>query len=137
MKVILLAQLGHFGDEFVFITHDEYILTFSNFQQTVSAKWASHDRIGKKPVCEFLGSELRKISMDVILDIMLGVKPKKQLKVIERLVETGFVCKLVINQRPVGKHKWKIVKMSEAWNCILKKGELAQATVSLEFEEYL
>lgn len=132
-----MAKVGSFGKVLVFKTNDKSILTFNEFKQTVSARWAKHEQIGKKPKSEFLGADLREVSFAIELNAMLGVKPRKQLEKIEKAIENGTVENLVIGGKKVGKNKWKITNMSESWNCIMSKGELVQASCQITMEEYV
>ena len=132
-----MAKIGNFGKLIVFETSDSRILNFNNFQRTVSASWQSHERIGKKPLSEFAGPELQEITFSVTLNAQYGIQPRKVLENLEKAVETGQVELLIIGAAKIGKNRWKIVKMSEAWETILNRGELLKATVNLTVEEYL
>ena len=37
----------------------------------------------------------------------------------------------------MGKHKWRITDISEEWETIYNRGELARAKVSVTMQEYL
>jgi hypothetical protein len=56
---------------------------------------------------------------------------------IENAIEKGQVESLVIGAAKVGKNKWKITQMTEAWDTVMNKGELLKATLNLSLEEYL
>ena len=131
-----MSQIGNWGKTIIFSTDEKKILTFNGFTQDITAKWANHDIIGEKPKSEFLGPELRQISMKISLNAIHGVKPRKTLDTLESCVETGKHAPLVIGGKKVGKNDWKITKISEAWNTIYSKGELVQADVTLSLEEY-
>lgn len=132
-----MGKIGNLGKSIVFSTSDSKILNFSNFKQAVSGRWATHDRILKKPRSEFLGPDLRQITFNVTLSAVHGVKPRKIIETMEFMVENGLVEKLVIGGKKVGKNLWKILTISEAWDVIMSKGELMQATLSVTLEEYL
>lgn len=132
-----MAQIGNFGKLIVFETSDSKVLNFNNFQKTVSANWGKHERIGKKPRSEFLNPELQSITFTIVLNAQHGVRPRKTLESIERAIESGRVESLVIGAAKVGKNKWKITQMSEAWDTILSHGELMKASLNLTLEEYL
>jgi phage protein U len=129
--------IGNLGKLITFKTSDKKILTFSNMQQNVSGRWSSHNRIMRKPLSEFNGSDLRSITFTIHLDAMLGVKPRKIFEKIEKAVEKGHVYPLVVGGKKVGKNKWKITKISEKWDVIYNGGELAKASLDLSLEEYL
>ena len=132
-----MAQIGNFGKLIVFETSDSKVLNFNNFQKTVSANWGQHERIGKKPLSEFLNPELQGITFTVTLNAQHGVRPRKTLENIEKAIESGRVESLIIGAGKIGKNKWKITQMSEAWDTILSHGELMKATLNLTLEEYL
>ena len=43
-----MGRIGNFGKLIVFETSDSRILNFTDYQRTISANWAKHERIGKK-----------------------------------------------------------------------------------------
>lgn len=120
-----------------FRVNDSRVFTFQNLKREVSASWSTMERIGQKPLSEFNGPDLQTISFDITLDASLGVKPRYLLGVLERMVEAGEVNTLVIGKNKVGKNKWVITKSSEAWEVVLRGGELYRASVSLTLQEYL
>lgn len=132
-----MAQIGSFGKLIVFETSDSRVLNFKDFQKTVSANWGKHERIGKKPLSEFLNPQLQGITFTVTLNAQHGVRPRKTLENIENAIESGRVESLVVGAGKVGKNKWKITQMSETWDTILSHGELMKATLNLTLEEYL
>ncbi|RDY26744.1 phage tail protein [Lachnotalea glycerini] len=129
--------IGNLGKLITFQTSDQRILTFSDMQQNVSGRWSTHNRIMRKPFGEFNGAELRSITFTINLDAMLGVRPRKTLEQIEKAVENGLTYPLIIGGKKVGKNKWAITKLSEKWDVIYQKGELAKATLNLSLTEYL
>lgn len=132
-----MAKIGNFGKLIVFSVSNKKILTFEKLSQSITGKWNNHARIGNKPKSEFLGADLRSVSFTITLHAQHGVKPRKTMEAIEKAIETGRVEKLVIGGKAVGTNKWKITNMSESWDVVLSKGELAKATLSLTLEEYV
>lgn len=132
-----MAKIGNFGKLIVFETSDSRVLNFNDFQKTVSANWGKHDRIGKKPLSEFLNPELQTLTFTITLNAQHGVRPRKTMESIENAIEKGQVESLVIGAAKVGKNKWKITQMTEAWDTVMNKGELLKATLNLSLEEYL
>lgn len=131
-----MATIGSFGKELIFKVSSKQVLTFSNFTQEISARWSNTAPIMRKPISEFNGPELRKITFTMIFDISLGVKPRNMLRKLERIVGKGIVEYLVVGKSRVGFNKWKITKSSEKWDVILSHGELARAKVDVTLEEY-
>jgi len=132
-----MSEIGNLGKVIVFSTSDKKILSFTDFTQSVSGRWATHERILKKAQSEYLGPGLRSISFKISLNALHGVKPRKTMEAMENMVEKGTAERLVIGKKKVGKYKWKMTSISEAWDTILDKGELMKATVSITLEEYL
>lgn len=120
-----------------FRVNDNKVFTFSNMKREVSASWNTMERIGQKPISEFSGPNLQTISLDITLDASLGVRPRQMLEILERMTESGQANELVIGRKMVGKNKWVITKCSQAWDVILRGGELYRANVSISLQEYL
>lgn len=132
-----MAKIGSLGKTIIFSTSDKKILTFSDLTQTVTGRWATHERIQKKPQSEFLGPGLRNITFKITLNAAHGVKPRKTMEAMEKMVEKGTVENFVLGGKRIGKYKWKMTSLSETWDTVMNKGELLKATVSITLEEYL
>jgi len=51
--------------------------------------------------------------------------------------ESPQVDYLVIGGTPLSQHPFKLKEVSEEWNTVMSRGELAECMVSLTVEEYL
>ena len=129
-------KIGAFGTSLIFRISDNQMLTFRNMKREVTWSWGIMERIGEKPLPYFQGPNLQTITMEIILDATLGIRPAKLLEMIEGLVESGQAEFLVIGRRKIGKNRWVITKSSEARNTILSGGELLKATANLTLQEY-
>ena len=129
-------KVGAFGNQLVFRVSDRMVLTFKNLKREVKANWGSMDRIGQKPISFFQGPDLQSVTLEIVLDASLGIRPRKILNKISQMVETGQAETLIIGRQRVGSGKWVITKCSETWDVILQKGELYRATLSLTLQEY-
>ena len=89
-----------------------------------------------KPKQEFLGADARGFKFSIVLDATLGVKPRKTMERIEKMIETGYVDYLVIGNKAIGNNRFCITSMSEEWNVVYAGGELVKATIDLTFKEY-
>ena len=132
-----MATIGSWGKTLVFSTSDSRLLTFSGLSRTVSASWAAHSRIGKKDRSEFLRPDIQKITFTIVLDAMLGIRPRAMMDTLAKAVEKGIVNTLVIGGKKVGTNSWKIKSVSEAWDCVLQQGQLVRAKLNVTMEEYL
>lgn len=129
--------IGHIGKKIVFETSDAKILNFKKMQRTVKGRWASHSRIGKKPKKQFLGPDADQITFTITLNAEHGVKPRKTVGNIEKMIRTGKPQTVVIGKKKVGSHKYVITEISENWDTILNKGEVVKITCDITLEEYL
>lgn len=129
--------IGNWGSDIVFRVSDRQILTFQNLTRTVGSEWASHSRIGLKDQVEYLRPALQKVTFSITLDATLGVRPRAMLELLADRAERGTVEAMVIGGKRVGRYRWRITDLSEAWDTILNKGELVRATVSVTMQEYL
>lgn len=132
-----MATIGNLGSLITFAVSDKTVLTFNNLTQTVKGRWATHGIIHSAPKSEFLGPDLRSVSFKIYLSAMHGVKPRSTLEKIEEAVLSGKVMDFVIGCKKVGSNKWVITSVSETWDCVYNKGELASATASLTLQEYV
>lgn len=131
-----MARIGNLGKLIVFEVSSQKVLTFHNMTQTVKGRWASHAVIGGKPISEFLGPDLRSVSIPIYLSAVHGVRPRSTLEKIEKAVEKGTPYPLVIGGKKVGKNKWKITQVSETWGEVIRDGRLVSANVTISLEEY-
>lgn len=129
--------IGHIGKTVVFETSDRKILNFTKMQRTVKGRWASHSRIGKKPKKQFLGPDADQVTFSITLNAEHGVRPRKTVENIEKLIRTGKPQTVVIGSKKVGSNKYAITEISESWETILNKGEVVKITCDITLEEYL
>ena len=129
--------IGHIGKTVVFETSDVKILNFRKMQRTVKGRWASHLRVGKKPKKQFLGSDADQLMFTITLNAEHGVKPRKTIENIEKLIQMGKPQTVVIGSRKVGSGKYVITEISENWETILNQGEVVKITCDITLEEYL
>ena len=132
-----MASIGHIGKKIVFETSDAKIFNFSKMQRTVKGRWASHSRVGKKPRKQFLGPDLDQVTFTITIKAEHGVKPRKTVENIEKLIRTGKPQTVVIGKKKVGSHKYAITEISESWETILNEGEVVKIVCDITLEEYL
>lgn len=131
------GTIGNFGKTIMFTVSSDKVLTFNNMVKTVTGRWETHDRIGKKPKTEFIGPGLDSVSMTVELNSMFGVKPLDTIKRIEKAIKKGTAEYLVLGNKKIGSKKYRITDVSETWNTVMRNGALINATLELKFEEYV
>jgi phage protein U len=84
-------MIGTLGRKIIFEVSDNRVLTFESMSREVSGRWTEHEVLGVKPKAEFLGPGLQTISLTIHLSAALGVKPRRILDMVERMVERGGV----------------------------------------------
>ncbi len=132
-----MAAVGSLGKTIIFRTSDKRILNFNEFKRTVSGRWADHPRVGKKPKKQFLGPGSASVTFTITLNAEFGVKPRKTMRRIEKVILRGTPKKLVIGKKAVGHNKFVITDVSESWERIMDKGEVSMITCDITLEEYL
>ncbi len=132
-----MGVIGNFGSTITFKTSDRKILTFHNMTQKVYGKYAKHSVIGQKDRPEFTGPGSRTLSFKMLLDVNMGIRPREIMDRIEEAIENGETEYLVIGGRLLGRNKYYIVSVSEAFDVVMSHGEIAQAKLNISMEEYL
>ena len=79
-------MIGTLGRKIIFEVSDNRVLTFESMSREVSGRWTEHEVLGVKPKAEFLGPGLQTISLTIHLSAALGVKPRRILDMVERMV---------------------------------------------------
>ncbi len=129
-------SVGNFG-KIYFVVSGKKAYSFNNFKHTRTAQWKEHTRYNNKPISEFNGSGLENITLDIYLDVNLGVKPRQEIERWGKLVDSGHHDILVIGGQQVGKYEWKVESISEDWKNFLNQGELLTANLSITLSEYV
>ena len=68
------SAVGIFG-KLPFLCSSAVTFTFKDLSVSRSARWATHEIIGKKPVLEYIGPGLTEVSFNIQLNSMLGTPP--------------------------------------------------------------
>lgn len=132
-----MGMVGNFGSRIIFEVSENKVLTFSGLTQKVSGNYAKHSVIGQKDRPEFTGPGNRSLTLKIVLDVSLGIRPRDVMEDIERAAETAETEYLVIGGRIVGENRFYISSVSEVFDVILNGGEIARATLNLTLEEYV
>lgn len=131
-----MSVVGTLGKKIVFEVSDKQAMLLQDMSREIKGRWTTHATFGSKPKAEYLGPDNQSVSLSIYLSSSLGVRPRKVLDAIAKMVEAGSAERLIIGGKPVGKRPFRLSSASEAWGTIYNRGELARATVSLTLEEY-
>lgn len=127
--------IGYMGDV-VFTVSSDYLLTPSEFQRSGESRWTEHDLILRKPVSQFKGPGLEKVTFKIHLRADHNISPDTQLKKLRQMRDTGAVFPLIIGGSPVTQNYWRLVSLSEEPNYYGPTGKLLQSTANVTLEEY-
>lgn len=127
----MLATLG----SVVFEASADLVRTFGDASHKTSARWETHEVIGRKPVQEFIGPALRTLGFSIRLDAGLGIDPESEAAALRDSVESGEVLSFVLGGRPVG--DWVAKELSETWRHVTADGRVQVIVVELSLEEYV
>lgn len=130
---MLVGSLG----EVPFIVARGLVRTFSDYSREGSGRWAKHDLIGQKPVLEYLGEDLEKISFKMLLRADHGLNPENEVKKLRKMRDNGEVVVLILADKPVGNNSWVIESIGESvtfWDAF---GNARSISVDISLQEYV
>lgn len=125
-------MIGTLGD-IVFETSAEKLLTFDGLMRTGEARLEEHAVIGRKPVIEYVGPALDKVSFNMRLDVMHGVNPRDEIKRLRDALGAGLVLPLTIGGEFYG--DFSIASLNEDNRRIDNRGNVLVAEVSISLTE--
>ena len=105
-------QVGSMGD-IPFVVSYGKIRTFSDYGRSGSGRWVKHDLIGRKPVMEFLGPDVEKVSMKIQLRTDHGINPESELGRLRKMRDTGAVFPFILGGAPVSDNYWLLEDIGE------------------------
>lgn len=127
--------IGYMGDV-TFVVSSHYMITPSEFQRSGESRWSEHDLILRKPVSQFKGPGLEKVTFKIQLRADHSITPSSQLKKLRQMRDTGAVFPLIIGGKPVTQNYWRLESLSEEQNYYGPTGKLLQATANVTLVEY-
>lgn len=93
---------GLFG-KVPFVSSSAIVYTFKDLSVSRSARWATHEIIGKKPVLEYIGPGLTEVSFNIQLNSSLGTPPLVALIQLKKMLEKKQAERLLIGPDYLGK----------------------------------
>ena len=127
--------IGYMGD-IVFVVSSEYMITPMDYERESAGRWTEHDLLMRKPVSQFGGPGLEKLSFSIILDAAHGIDVAKQLMKLRVMRDTGAVFPLIIGGKPVTQSYWRLDSIKETGHYWTADGRLLQCTPALTLTEY-
>jgi phage protein U len=126
--------LGSWG-ELPFEVRADKVQTWTNTRRESEARWAKLDVFNAKPVREFIGPDVEKLSISITLDSTRGVDVDAVLKYLREQRDTGEVHTLFFGDDVV--FKCSITSIAEDQRRFNQKGKLIFCVVDVTFEEYV
>ena len=128
-------QVGSMGDIPFVVTYGK-IRTFSDYGRSGSGRWAKHDLIGRKPVMEFLGPDVEKVSMKIQLRTDHGINPESELERLRKMRDTGAVFPFILGGAPVSDNYWLLDDIGENVSYWRAGGKILSVSVDITLTEY-
>lgn len=128
-------QVGSMGDIPLVVTYGK-IRTFSDYGRSGSGRWAKHDLIGRKPVMEFLGPDVEKVSMKIQLRTDHGINPESELGRLRKMRDTGAVFPFILGGAPVSDNYWLLEDIGENVSYWRAGGKILSVSVDITLTEY-
>lgn len=128
MSFGIIGSLG----QLPFVCCSKMVLTFSDLSRENSARWARHDIIGKKPILEYVGEDLSKVSLKIRFDSSLGVPPIVGLTRLKKMLDNKKYKTLIVGGEYLGRYVIKSISEVRKFHTGLGVCIVAEATVELE-----
>lgn len=128
-------QIGSIGDIPFVVSHD-YMLTFHDYSRSGSSRWVKHDLIGRKPILEFIGPDVEKISMKIQLRSDHGISPEMELKRLRKMRDEGKVFPFILGGTPVSNEYWVLESIGEDVSYWRANGKILSVTADVSLQEY-
>ncbi len=126
-------SVGHWGD-LPFEVRADKVQTFLNAKRESEARWAKLDVYNAKPVRQFIGPDLERITLTITLDASLGVDVDAVSKYLREQRDIGAVHTLFFGDDVV--FKCTVNGLAEDQRRFNKKGQLIFCVLDVTFEEY-
>lgn len=111
------------------------VRTFTDYSRSGASRIAQHDRIGLKPVAEFVAPGAEEVQLKIKLSAWHGVTPEAEIRKLRRMRDTGELFPVFIGGRPLSQYNWYIKSIDENVDYWTKFGRVMSATVSLTIAE--
>lgn len=128
--------VGCLGD-IIFSVSSETVKTLDKLKWSGGANYSIHKRQAYHALTEYTGMDADKISFKVFLSSYLGVDVQSELTKIWNYERNGSAVPLVIGDKGYGKYRWVIQKHSTEASAYDGRGNITEATVSLDLLEYI
>ncbi len=126
----MLGVIGTLG-ELPFICSQGKVLTFSGLSRDLSVRWAQHDVIGKKPVLEWIGEDLARVTLTIRFDILLGSPPMAGLMALNKMMTSRKDRMLIVGGDFLGRYVIESISEERKFHTGAGVCQVAEATITL------
>jgi Phage P2 GpU. len=115
------------------------IMTFEEIERKYTGRFTTHMVHLRKPLLEWAGNDILKITMKVNLDAAWCGDPLPLLAQWHFFHENALAAPLIVGSKPMGPglSLFVITEMSETHKHWLRRGRLIAVELSISFEEYI
>lgn len=116
----------------------DYVETVEKLQYSRAARYAVHQRHGTSALTEFVGYDPASVSIDVELDMTLGIADvMREAGRFEEYMVKGQALPLVLGHKTYGEYRWTIQSCRIVPTHFNGAGDVISAKVTLSLTEYL
>lgn len=119
-----------------FSASSDKVQTFEEYNHEKTSRIVSHENLQNKPIVEFIGPGLDKISLKLTWSIEGKINPLTEISKLEEKQEKGEVVIFFLGGKPVGKGKYLIESISRAQRRVDNKGNLLSISFNVGLVEY-
>lgn len=129
-------MVGSLGD-IIFEVSSSVLRTIDQYRRSGSVRYGTHQRMIEKPITEFLGKDLDKISFTMRFSRQMGVTPEREMEALIDYMNNGEVLVLMLNNKVIGDNKWVIESLSESVKSFNSRGAVLVSEVNVSLLEYV
>lgn len=126
-------QIGSFG-KINFKVTDEIVKIFNDLNVSKSAKYVSHDRIGNKPLLQFMGLNPDTLTLNIKLIQGLTGDINTDLKELDSMLKNGTNSNFYMGNKKIG--NFVIESFNTNHELISSAGTTDIANITLNLKEY-
>lgn len=129
-------MIGSLGP-IIFNTSSTKKQTFEGLNRENSNRIATHENLNNKPILEFIGPGLDKVTLNLTWSIEHNLNPDVELQKLRDIRDKGEVVSFILGNKPYGSGKYLLENIGEEQKRIDNKGNIFSITFSLTLNEYI
>lgn len=127
-------MIGILGD-LEFVASSNKIRTFQEMGTTQSVRYAEHASLQRKPVLEYIGSNLDEVSLKIQWRIEDKVNPLAEIDKLKKKMDEGEVLPYFLGSRKVGTGKFVITDIPQTYNRVDNYGNVLSVSAEVKLKE--